>query len=141
MSVHDANAALDALQASLAAKLPRRHFTRSLANPADLPDDQVRDGVVCIVNEGGGDFANYMGREGQLGHLQVSLVGFVRVDDKDPVAEIERAELQLLQELLEWTSDPGAIRAGDSVLPMDFTQSKQLEHPYGWLLLKLDVRP
>lgn len=142
MSVHDPNLALDNLAKSLAKALPHRHVRRSLVMAAaDLPDAEMTAGVVCVVCEGGGDFANYMGREGQLGHLQVSLVGFLRVDERDQPAEVERAELELLRELLAWTADPGEIRAGDSVLPLDFMQSRQLEHPYGWVVLKLDVRP
>jgi len=132
MSVHDPNLALDNLAKSLAKALPHRRVRRSLVmSAADLPDAEMADGVVCVVCEGGGDFANYMGREGQLGHLQVSLVGFVRVAER----------VELLRELLAWTADPGEIRAGDSVLPLDFMQSRQLEHPYGWVVLKLDVRP
>lgn len=135
-----ADAALEAIKASLAAALPLRHVQRSLANPASLERAKLLAGVVCVVSEGGGDFANYMGREGDLGHLQVSLVGFLQVEEGTLPEAIELAELALLQDLLDWTRDTGAIDPADSALPTDFTQSKQLEHPYGWVLLKLDVR-
>jgi len=141
MSVADPNAALEGILASLSAKLPGRKFTRSLVDPANLKKQDEAAGVVCIVNEGGGGFANYLGREGDLGELQVALVGFIRVAENTEPAAIEVAELALLHELLDWTNDQGAVRAGDSVLPTDFTQSKQLQHPHGWVLLKLAVRP
>lgn len=141
MSTPDLDAALEGIKASLAKKIPKRLVTRSLKDPASLSRDQLLAGVVCVVNEGGGEFANYLGREGDLGLLQVALVGFVAVPEKSETSEIERVELELLRDLLDWTADQGEIRACDMALPTEFTQSKQLEHPNGWVLLKLDVRP
>ena len=142
MSVADPNASLELIEASLRKKLPKRFVQRSLpADPAALPEREHRAGVIAIVCEGGGDFANYMGREGDLGTMSVALAGFIVVDEKSPAKDIEVAELALLKDLLDWTNDQGAIRAGDSVLPTDFTLSKQLEHPFGWVVLKLEVRP
>ncbi|WP_290906216.1 hypothetical protein [Aquabacterium sp.] len=137
----DPNATLEAIKASLAAAMPLRRVQRSLPpDPLALPADDLRAGVVCLVSEGGGDFANYLGREGELGHLQASLVGFVAVEeDTEPVA-IEQAELALLRDLLAWCNTHAPMADVQDVLPQDFTQSKQLEHPYGWLILKLDIR-
>ncbi len=137
----DANTTLEAIKASLAAAMPARTVQRSLPlDPMALPREQLLAGVVCLVSEGGGDFANYMGREGELGHLQVSLVGFLQVaENTEPVA-IEQAEQALLADLLAWCRDHAPMADVDDVLPQDFAQSKQLEHPYGWLILKLDVR-
>ncbi len=140
MSVNDIDAQLEAIKCSLANALPNRIVQRSLANPANADAGKLRAGLVCVVLEGGGNFANYLGREGDLGELQVSLVGFVLVDEGSQPEAIERAELSLLNDLLQWTAAPGSIDPADSVLPGDFTLSKQLEHPYGWVLLKLDVR-
>lgn len=141
MSVADPNAALQAIKDSLAAKLVARIVSRSLKDQANLPDADQQAGVICVVNEGGDEFANYMGREGDLGLIYPSLVAYVKVaEDSEPEA-VEIAELAILKDMLDWTNDQGAVRAGDSVLPISFTQSKQLEHPYGWVVLKLEVRP
>jgi hypothetical protein len=136
-----ADAALEAVKASLAAAFPARTVTRSLPrDPANLPREQLLAGVLCLVSEDGGDFANYYGREGELGHLKASVVGFLQVaEDTEPEA-IERAELALLQELLDWTGNTGNIDPASSALPEGWTQSKQLEHPFGWLILQLDVQ-
>lgn len=141
MTVADPNVSLQAIKDSLTAKLPARKFSRSLVDPANLPDADKLAGFVCIVNEGGGQFANYRGREGDLGLIDVALVGYVKVAENAEPAAVEVAELALLKDLLDWTNDQGAVRAGDSVLPMEFAQSKQLEHPEGWVVLKLEVRP
>lgn len=135
----DPNGALDAIEASLFAVLKDRHVERGLVDPAAVENQKLRDGLVCIVGNGGGNFANYLGREGQLGRMGVVLVGFLRVEEDSKPVDIERAELKLLQELLDWTTFPNNPGL-NSVLPLDFRQSGQLEHPYGWVALTLDVR-
>ncbi len=132
--------ALAAIHASLAAALPQRVVSRSLADPASASDEDLRAGLLCLVSRGGGDFANTRGREGQLGRVNAYLVGYVRVDEGDEPAAVEQAELALLQDVLDWCTEPGALRPVNAVYPMDWTQSAQLEHPYGWVALRLDVR-
>lgn len=131
---------LEALKDSLAAKLPHRVVTRSLIDPAMSKQEEIEAGTLCLVTEDGGEFANYYGREGELGRGNVRAVGFLRVaDDSEPV-EIERAELAFLAEVLAWVKDPGEQRPVNAVYPLDFNLSKQLEHPLGWFTLLLDVR-
>ncbi|OGA98124.1 MAG: hypothetical protein A3E79_11750 [Burkholderiales bacterium RIFCSPHIGHO2_12_FULL_61_11] len=139
MSVNNHNAVLDAIVASLAAAMPTRFVQRSLVDPANALAAQLLAGLVCVVNEGGGDFANYRGREGDLGKMDVRLVGFVKVDEGTVAADVERAELDLLGSLLLWVNTT-AVPGLDVVTPGDWTQSKQLEHPYGWLALALTVK-
>lgn len=139
MSVNNHNAVLDAIVASLAAALPLRTVQRSLVDPANASAAALMAGVICVVSEGGGNFANYRGREGDLGTMNVRLVGFVQVAEKSEAADIERAELTLLGDLLTWVSTVG-VPGLDVVYPGDWVQSKQLEHPYGWLALALIVK-
>ena len=132
--------ALEAIRAGRAAKLPSRVVTRSRIEPAGASPDDVRAGVLCLVSRGGGDFANTLGREGQLGRVNAYLVGYLLVaEDAEPI-EIEQAELALLQDVLDWCTAPGTVRPLNAVYPLDWTQSAQLEHPYGWVALRLDVR-
>ncbi|MFZ4286635.1 hypothetical protein [Variovorax sp. HJSM1_2] len=141
MSVRKPNPAVDVIEASLMAALTTRHVQRSLlADPGNAPLERLQAGVVCLVVSGGGNFANYRGREGDLGTLQLNLVGFLKVaDDTEPEA-IEQAELALLGELLDWVHEHAQLPGVDSVTPGNWQQSKQLEHPYGWLTLGLDVK-
>lgn len=141
-SPFDFDAALAGIASSLATKLPHRVVQRSLVlDPINHDPAAMAKGVICLVNGGGGRFANYRGREGQLGRADLAAVCFVKVaDGADPVAT-EQAELALLEDLLGWVSDTGTPRPFDSALPKDFRQSKQLDHPYGWIVLELDVRP
>lgn len=139
MSLNNHNPLLDALVDSLSAALPARFVQRSLVDAANEKIERVQAGLLCVVAKGGGDFANYRGREGDLGTMQVSVVGFVHVGEKSLPADVERAELDLLGELLVWVSTTKVLGI-DVVTPGDWTVSRQLEHPYGWLVLALDVK-
>lgn len=139
MSVNNHDQVLDAIVQSLSAALPARYVQRSLADFASLSVEQRLAGTVCVVTEGGGDFANYRGREGDLGSMAVRLVGFLEVTESSTPADIERAELNLLGDLLTWLNTTG-VPGLDVIYPGDWTCSKQLEHPYGWLALALQVK-
>lgn len=139
MSVNNHNAVMDAVKVSLAAALPARHVQRSLVEPANESRERLLAGVLCLVSGGGGGFANYRGREGDLGHMNVTVVGFVLVAENTLPADVERAELDLLGDVLTWVNTTG-VPGLDVVTPGDWTQSKQLEHPYGWMALALKVK-
>lgn len=140
MSLPDYNVVLDAIVDSLTDALPERYVQRSLINPANVPKASLLAGTVCVVTEGGGGFANYRGREGDLGQINVRLVGFVQVGESTEPADVERAELLLLGDLLWWVNST-AVPGLDVLYPGDWVSSKQLEHPYGWLSLVLTVTP
>lgn len=131
------DSALELIKSSLEAALPARKVQRGLVDPAAADRADLLAGLVCVVSRGGGQFANYLGREGQLGTMEVALVGFLVVDEASEPVAIEQAELALLQDLLDWTKYPGGVGAA---LPKEWRQSEQLEHPYGWLVLGLDVQ-
>lgn len=139
MSVNNHNAVMDAIKASLAAAMPARVVQRNLADWTNAKQEDLVAGLVCVVAGGGGGFANYRGREGDLGHMDVYLAGFVKVADGAPSADVERAELTLLGDLLTWVNTT-AVPGLDVVTPGDWKQSRQLEHPYGWLVLDLTVK-
>lgn len=140
MSMPDYNAALDALVASMATAMPTRTVQRGLVMPADLKREQLLAGFICVVSTRGGNFANYRGREGQLGQIKVTDVGYLAVAENTGTADIERAELALLKDLLAWVASPVVV-GFNTVTPGDWEQSKQLEHPYGWIALELVVKP
>lgn len=138
MSASIADTWLDAMKTSIAAALPARIVQRSLLlDPPNEPAANLEKGVICLLSQGGGKFANYLGREGELGRMEVAVVGFLKVAENTNPAAIEQAELALLQELLDWTGNTGV--PGLTALPQEFRQSQQLEHPYGWLMLGLEV--
>ena len=136
------DAALAGIEASMQAAMPHRVVQRSLViDPMNHDPAALAKGVICLVAGGGGQFANYRGREGQLGHAKLGVVAFVKVpEDSKPVA-VETAELAVLADVLAWVKNPGMPRPFDSALPKEFRQSEQMDHPWGWIVLELDVRP
>lgn len=134
--------ALAGIEASMRAALAHRVVQRSLVLDVAAHDPaQVAKGLICLVNGGGGQFANTLGRQARLGHSSLGVVGFVLVEEAaDPVA-VEQAELALLQDVLDWLHAPGLPRPFDYAAPKDFRQSRQIQFPYGWFVLEVDVRP
>ena len=138
MAQPDEVVAMEALKASLAAARPGRRVSRSFRpmtrhNAADL-----ERGVVALVVLGEGDFANYRGREADLGTLDVMLVALLKVlDSAEPVA-IEDAEFVLLGQVKAWLR--GALPVRQCLL-RSVVQSGQQDAPYGWVTMKLEVMP
>lgn len=129
---------MQALEASLIAALPTWHVERSLVDPANETSARITAGVICIVSAGGGNFANWTGREGELGDMEVKLVGFKQVGAKAKPVDCEKAELALLGQLKAWCQQKHAEPI-DCVKPGDYRQSQQLSHPLCWLALDLKV--
>lgn len=137
-----ANTALQAVADSLAAKLPERVVGRSLLADVGMADQaDLRAGVLCVVAEGGGGFATHRGREADMGTLDFWVVGYVLVDENQPPAAVEQAELALLQDVLAWVAEPGAVRPRNGVYPQAVKLSQQLEAPYGWVSVQMQTRP
>lgn len=133
---------MTALQAQLAASATERVVQRGMVlDPASLKAADLDKGVICIVATGGAGFWNYQGREGDGGDMDVQLVGFAKVGEKTEPMAIEQAEFALVQDVLTFCQ---GIEIGNEVLsaviPVSFKLSGQLEHPFGWMSMKLKVR-
>ena len=132
-------AQMEALRASLAAALPGRVVSRSMKPATVYADEDLRAGVVSLARLGEKDFANYRGREADLGTVEAVLVGRVAVGMDADEVELERAELVLAGEILEWLQGPMPAGVGQC-LATGFRQSGQIEYPAGWVLFKLEVQ-
>lgn len=124
----------------LAAMCPGRIVTRALQDMAAYSEDDLLAGVLTVVSDGGSDFANYLGREGDLGTVAVAVLGYVKVDEGTDAGAIEAAELALLGDVLRWVNQRAPGGQVDMAIPTAWRQSKQIEHPYGWIVVELQVR-
>ena len=133
---------MTALTAGLALSAASRKVQRGMVlDPANIKDGDLTKGVLCVVAQGGGNFWNYQGREGDGGDLDVTVVGFVQVLDKAETVVLEQAEFALIEDVLTFCKSIGiASTPIDAVVPIDWRQSGQLEHPFGWVTMKLKVR-
>lgn len=108
-------------------------------DPATLKKADLEAGQLCLVTTGGGSFANYQGREGELGTLRARILGFVQVGEREELHVVEQAELALLEDVLTWIGERKAPPL-DCIYPGDYQQSGGLEHPIGWFSLAVEAR-
>lgn len=129
---------LDALCGGLAEALPSRLVTRSFLPLALRPQEQLLQGVLTLINRGEKGYANYSGREAQLGKLDVLLIGQLRLAGDPTGLQVEQAELALAEEVKAFLRAP--LPAGvRECLASGFAQSGQLETPGGWIVFDMEV--
>lgn len=129
---------LTALRDGLAAALPSRLVTRSFKPLAARAQEDLQRGVLAVISRGEGDYANYVGREAQLGRLDVLLIGQLMLSGDPDGQAVEQAELALAEEIKAFLQAPlpaGLRDCGAS----GFRQSGQLEVPCGWVVFELEV--
>lgn len=133
------NTALEAIRSQLEVALPGRLVTRQFLRLGMRSQAELQAGVVCVVCLGEQGFANYRGREADLGTLKVVLVGHLEVPDgPDAPGRVELAELALAGEIKAWLAGPPAAPLRQ-VLASGWRQSGQLEAPSGWVVFELEV--
>lgn len=129
---------LAALRDGLAAALPSRLVMQSFKPMAQRSQDELVQGVLSAICRGEGKYANYHGREAQLGTLDVLLIGQLMVaGDPDGLA-IEQAELAFAEEIKAFLRAPLPAGLRDCQAS-GFRQSGQLEVPFGWVVFELEV--
>lgn len=133
------DATLSALMGGLAAALPAQIVRREFRPLAQCRQEDLEQGIVTLVNRGERGYANYLGREAQLGTLDVLLIGQLKVDDKLSPLAVEQAELTLAEAVKTFLQGPAPAGVVEC-LAQSFTQSGQLEAPFGWIVFELEVR-
>ena len=129
---------LDAVEASLASALSTRVISRALKHYTDQTDDDLTAGVVTIVSAGEGDYNKGLGMVAREGTQRILLIGHLSVAETTGGKDIEAAELDLIEEIKAWVRQP---ITGMSLRLDNVQHSRQLEHPYGWLVAYIDIGP
>lgn len=137
MPGEDLRAVMNALAVALAAAMPGRLVTRQFRPLSQRSRDELLAGVVSVVAMGETNYANYRGREADLGKLSVVVVAQIEVDSNDPAA-VEEAEFEMAGEIKAFLRSPcpAPVR---QMLASGFKQSGQLEAPQGWVVFELEV--
>lgn len=130
----------DLLKTTLAAKFPARVVTRDFLDFAQRSDADLAAGVYTIISLGESGFANFVGREAQLGTRNVMILAQIRVAENAAPSAAEDAEGTLIDEIKDLCND--VLPAGiDSLLLVSYKQSGQLEHPNAWVAFEMEVGP
>lgn len=130
-------ARMAALQSALATALPARVVVRDLKDFADRAKADIAKGVFTLISKGEGGYRNYNGREAMDGRHRILLVGQIELAETAAPSAVEDAELAMVEDVKGFVR---ALPSGLCGLTMGgFTQSGQLEVPYGWVAIDLEV--
>lgn len=129
---------MNLLKTHFASLVPNRVVTRKFVDFADRDHDELKAGVFTLLSRGESDYANYVGREADLGRQEVMILGQVVLDDADG-EQVEDAEFALLEDVkaLARSALPDGI---SGVLFTGFKQSGQLDGDYGWIVCQLTIK-
>lgn len=130
--------ALNALRDGLAAAMPTRVVTRDLL-PFDLRREaDLTAGVLSVVANTESRYANYRGREAQLGRLRVVVVGQIKLAEGVQPSAVEDAEFAFAEAVKDFL---GGVLPVTDVQLLETRFSGQLEAPYGWFAMEWEVWP
>lgn len=130
--------ALEGLKAGLAAALTTRVVTRDLKSFVERLPSDLEAGVLTLIAGREGRYANYRGREADLGKLNVLMVGQLKMPEDAAPSEVEDAEFAFAEEVKVFLQGGLPVNAAE-LLETRF--SGQLEAPYGWFAMDLEVWP
>jgi hypothetical protein len=110
-----------------------RHYT-------EHEETDLEKGVVMLVSDGEGDYkptraASAAAKEGVHSFL---VIGHLKADDDAEPQATEAAELDLIEEIKAFARIP---IPGLSLRLTRTQHSRQMEHPYGWVVAFLEARP
>ena len=132
-------AVMEAIGSSLAASCPGRFVSRDFEPLAQRTAEELEAGIVAVAALGESGFANYRGREADLGTLRVVIVGQIKVAEGSRPHVLEDAEFALAEQIKTWLGTPMLAPVRQCVA-RSYRQSGQLEHPYGWVAFECEVR-
>ncbi|MGR8932210.1 MAG: hypothetical protein ACU836_16390 [Gammaproteobacteria bacterium] len=126
------------LFASLQTALPARVCKRSLMHFTQHAKGEIGQGVVMMISDSESDYSNIPRRTATEGKHSLILVGHLQVAETASHLDIELAEMAMMEEIKGW------LRAGVPNMRLqlnDIRQSRQLDHPYGWIAAKFTASP
>jgi predicted component of type VI protein secretion system len=136
-SDNDLDAKLEALKTLFQEALPDRIVTRNFKDAQDRRQDELFKGVYTLLFQG---VTKFGGLGAAPAGVKIFLLGQFQIEEKASGSDIESGELQMLQEVLE------VVRSADKHYPsiprlsvIDAATSAQMEHPYGWIGVVLEM--
>ncbi len=125
-----------AIRDALAAQLPARVVTRRWLPLSSRREEDLAAGIYTVVSQGESDYPNFNGFEARDGKHRILVVGQLKLAESAAPEDIEDAEFAMVEEVKAFVRAlPEALCC---LLLRGFTQSGQLEAPYGWVLFELE---
>lgn len=128
-----------AILASLAQRLPARVVSPDWHKSYDAYSvDELARGVLQVVSLGEGDYLSGPGTVAREGVQRLAVIGYLKLDDTEHPSALQTAEFTLIEEIKAWAR-AGVTGIGLRLESVD--QSRQLEHPYGWVVAIIQAGP
>lgn len=126
-----------AMKTALTTAMPTRVVTRDLRDFADRAKADVAKGVFTLVSKGEGGYRNYNGREAMDGKHRILLVAQIVLAETASPSAVEDAEFAMVEEVKTFLRALPAELC--SLVMKGFQQSGQLDAPYGWVAIELEI--
>lgn len=129
---------LETLRADIESAMPTRVVTRDFKDFADRPLADLEAGVLTIIAQREARYANYRGREADLGKVTLAVVGQIKMPESAAPSQVEDAEFAFAEEAKDYLQGVLPMNAVD-LLETRF--SGQLDAPFGWFTMTWEAWP
>lgn len=117
---------------ALAAAYPDRIVTRSLKDFGERKKSELEMGIFTVVANGQPEGEDYFQK------MKLLVVGQIKLPERAEGVDVEEAELQMAREVKVLIQRK---LSGPDMIIRGIDQSAQLEAPYGWISLSIEVGP
>lgn len=129
---------LEDIRADLALAMPTRVVTRDFLDFAQRSQVDLEAGTLTILTQRESRYANYRGREADLGRLTLAVVGQLKLPEDALPSAVEDAEFAFAEEVKDWLQGVLPVNLIDLI---ETRFSGQMDAPYGWFAMTLEVLP
>ena len=128
---------MEAVRESLAAFCPHRKVSRDFLDFAQRDEADLKKGLLSLIADGGSPQGEGLSETFVMDSQNMAILGQIKLPEGCAPSEVENAEMAMLDDVLNWMrSSPEVL---DEVVLRRFRQSKQVESPYGWMVLEFSV--
>lgn len=133
----DLSARMAAIAAHFTAGCPSRVVTREFLDFPMQKKADLQKGILTLISLGESDYKNLKGRACMDGTHHMTLTGQLQLGEKESGLAIETAELELFEEARACLRTlPLALC---TLLATGFRQSGQVQKPFGWIVVDLEL--
>jgi hypothetical protein len=129
---------LEDIREDLAEAMPTRVVTRDFLDFAQRSQVDLEAGTLTIITQRESRYANYRGREADLGRMTLAVVGQLKLPEDALPSLVEDAEFAFAEEVKDWLQGVLPVNAVDLI---ETRFSGQMDAPYGWFAMTWEVLP
>lgn len=129
---------LEDIRADLALAMPARVVTRDFLDFAQRAQVDLEAGTLTIITQRESRYANYRGREADLGRMTLAVVGQLKLPEDALPSAVEDAEFAFAEEVKDWLQGVLPVNLIDLI---ETRFSGQMDAPYGWFAMTWEVLP